>query len=180
MDRYLGGEEIDVKVLIADLETAVAARPAVPGDPGVHALRRGHRRAARDPDPGVPRPGRAPAAAVFTVAGARVDDIGCDPDGPLLAEVVKTTTDPYLGRVSLVRVFSGTLRAEQVVHVSGHSSQFRARRADAGRRRPTHDDRRTPTTTRTRRSARSSSPLGKTLRPVPYCVAGDLCVGRAS
>ena len=63
MDRYLGGEEIDVKVLIADLETAVAGARLFPVIPGCTALRRRHRRAAGGPDPGVPRPGRAPAAA---------------------------------------------------------------------------------------------------------------------
>jgi elongation factor G len=40
----------------------------------------------------------------------------------LCAEVVKTTSDPYVGKVSIVRVFSGTLRAEAPVHVSGHFS----------------------------------------------------------
>ena len=48
----------------------------------------------------------------------------CDPSGPLLAEVVKTTSDPYVGRVSLVRVFSGTIRPDTTVHVSGHFTSF--------------------------------------------------------
>ena len=34
--------------------------------------------------------------------------------------MVKTTVDPYVGRVSLVRVFSGTLQPDLSVHVSGH------------------------------------------------------------
>ena len=41
-----------------------------------------------------------------------------------MAEVVKTTSDPYVGRLSLVRVFSGTLVADQSVHVSGHFTAF--------------------------------------------------------
>ena len=38
--------------------------------------------------------------------------------------MVKTTTDAYVGRVSLVRVFSGTVLPDATVHVSGHLSAF--------------------------------------------------------
>jgi elongation factor G len=83
----------------------------------------------------------------------------CDPNGPLVAEVVKTTIDPYVGRVSLVRVFSGTLRPEHVVHVSGHGM--------AERGHPDHDA--------DERFAHLYSPLGANLREVPACIAGDIC-----
>jgi elongation factor G len=88
-----------------------------------------------------------------------------------VAEVVKTTSDPYVGRVSLVRVFSGTLRPETVVHVSGHFSDFFG--PDRG-----HDDHDVD-----ERVGTLSSPLGKTQRQVTRCVAGDICavakLGRA-
>ena len=82
----------------------------------------------------------------------------CDPAGPLVAEVVKTSTDPYVGRISLVRVFSGTLRPDLPVHVSGHGQEARGH-AD-------HDI--------DERVGSLSSPLGKTQRPVAEAVAGDI------
>jgi elongation factor G len=78
--------------------------------------------------------------------------------------VVRTATDPYVGRVSWVRVFSGTLRPDSAVHVSGHGAGGPWQRPDH----PDHDtdDRIGPLT----------SPLGSALRPVAACPAGDICV----
>ena len=73
--------------------------------------------------------------------------------------MVKTTIDSYVGRVSLVRVFSGTLKPESVVHVAGHGMEARGH--------PDHDA--------DERIAHLYSPLGSSLREVPYCVAGDIC-----
>lgn len=39
-----------------------------------------------------------------------------DGDGPLAAFVFKTTADPYVGKINYVRVFSGTLKADQHVY----------------------------------------------------------------
>ena len=94
-----------------------------------------------------------------TLDGKPVTGLSCDPDGPLLAEVVKTASDPYVGRISLVRVFSGTLRPDAPVHVSGHGLAERGH-AD-------HD--------MDERIGALTSPLGKQQRPVPQSVAGDIC-----
>src|SRR5260370_32853438 len=67
-----------------------------------------------------PSPAEHPLPSVTTPDGKPVPGLASDPKGPLLAEVVKTTSDPYVGRISLVRVFSGTLRPDASVHVSGH------------------------------------------------------------
>ena len=173
MDRYLGGEQIDVKLLVADLETAVARATLFPVIPTSALAGTGLLELVEIMTEAFPAPAEHPLPNVFTVAGRRVDDVSCDADGPLLAEVVKTTTDPYLGRVSLVRVFSGTLRAEQVVHVSGHSSSFRDEPGEAygSGHESGHQDH-----DEDEKVGALSSPLGKTLRPVPFCVAGNLCV----
>ncbi|HJX44416.1 MAG TPA: elongation factor G-like protein EF-G2 [Geodermatophilus sp.] len=159
MDRYLAGEEVPVADLVADLETAVARgsfHPVLCAAPlagvGVSELLDLLVSAFPCPCehgcPPVTRPDGSPAPA-----------LSCDPAGPLVAEVVKTTTDPYLGRVSLLRVFSGTLTPDTPVHVSGHGG------ADRGH--PDHDA--------DERVGAVSSPLGAALRPVASAPAGDVC-----
>src|SRR5690606_3429429 len=73
---------------------------------------------------GFPAPATHPSPEVFTPAGKAAAPITADPSGPLVAEVVRTTSDPYVGRLSIVRVFSGTLRPDQQLHVSGHAASF--------------------------------------------------------
>ncbi|GAA3382879.1 elongation factor G-like protein EF-G2 [Cryptosporangium minutisporangium] len=167
MDRYLAGEEIDPDVLITDLETAVSRGsfyPVLPADPstgvGLAELLDGIVRAC-------PAPDERPAPAVTTIDGDPRDPLTADPAGPLVAEVVKTTVDPYVGRVSLVRVFSGTLRAEDTVHVSGHGVRSSDDTHAPGEAWADHDA--------DERAAHLYSPLGTQLREVPYAVAGDLC-----
>ena len=79
--------------------------------------------------------------------------------GRWLGEVVRTTIDPFLGRVCLVRFFSGTLREDSAVHVGGRGLADRGHEDHDSDERVTH----------------LYSPLGSSLRPVPYCVAGDIC-----
>jgi elongation factor G len=159
MDRYLAGEEIDPSVLIDDLETAVARGtfyPVVgvsaPGGVGLAEVLEVLVRA-------FPSPLEHDLPPVTRPDGSPHDPLTVDPDGPLVAEVVKTTLDAYVGRVSLVRVFSGTLRPEQIIHVSGHGM------ADRGHADHDVDE----------RVSHLYAPLGAALREVPYAVAGDLC-----
>jgi len=159
MERYLDGEEIELKVLVDDLETAVARGSFYPVI-GVSATTGvGLAEVLEVLTSAFPSPLEHQAPAVTGVDGSPRDPLTCDPAGPLVAEVVKTTIDPYVGRVSLVRIFSGTLRPETAVHVSGHGL------ADRGH--ADHDE--------DERVTHLYSPLGATLRPVESCVAGDIC-----
>jgi elongation factor G len=159
MDRYLAGEEIETAVIIDDLEKAVARGHFYPVLPVCAETRVGLDALLEVLTSGFPSPLEHPLPAVTGVDGAPRDPLVCDPAGPLVAEVVKTTIDSYVGRVSLVRVFSGTLRPESVVHISGHGM--------AERGHPDHDT--------DERFAHLYSPLGATLREVQACIAGDIC-----
>ncbi|MFB6811344.1 elongation factor G-like protein EF-G2 [Streptomyces sp. NPDC056387] len=163
MDRYLGGEDIDVKTLVDDLERAVARgtfHPVLMAAPAADGARQGLGTVEllELVTGGFPTPLERAAVPVTAPDGADRPAVTCDPDGPLVAEVVKTSSDPYVGRVSLVRVFSGTLRPEETVHVSGHGL------ADRG-----HEDHDVD-----ERIGALTSPFGKQQRTLTQVIAGDL------
>jgi translation elongation factor EF-G len=108
MERYLGGEDIDQSVLIEDLEKAVARASFFPVIPACSGTGVGTLELLEIITSAFPSPPEHRLPEVFTPQGKTREGLACDPHGPLLAEVVKTTSDPYVGRVSLVRVFSGT------------------------------------------------------------------------
>ena len=159
MDRYLSGEEIDPKVLIEDLEKAVARGSFYPVLVTSAPQKIGMLELLEVMTEAFPSPAEHPLPDVTTPDGKPVTGLSSDPKGPLLAEVVKTTSDPYVGRISLVRVFSGTLRPDASVHVSGHG------RAASGHEDHDNDE----------RIGALTSPLGKQQRPVTQCAAGDIC-----
>ena len=109
MDRYLGGEPVTEDALLVDLHRAMSRGTFFPvvaacSTSGVGCAELLDRSSAASR-----RPASTPARRPTRPPGARADPVTCDRCGPLVAEVVKTTSDPYVGRVSLVRVFSGTL-----------------------------------------------------------------------
>ncbi|MEZ0068732.1 elongation factor G [Streptacidiphilus sp. MAP12-20] len=151
MDRYLGGETIDTKTVIDDLERAVARghfHPVLAALPPADGSREGVGTAellelitSAFPSP----------VEHVTPLPAGEADLACDPEGPLAAQVLKVTSDPYVGRLTLCRIFSGTLRPDGQVHVGDVDERVGA----------------------------LSSPFGKTLRPVAQAVAGDIvCVAK--
>lgn len=160
LDRYLSGEELDPGMLSADLHTAVGRgrfHPIVPvcasgtaGDFGLSELLDVIVR-------GFPSPLERPLPVAWTPVGAPGPQLSCDPAGPLAAEVVRTWVDPYLGRVSLVRIFSGTITADTPLHVSGHGGSERGH--------PDHDA-----------DEKTATLLNVALAPIDSAVAGNLCV----
>ncbi|MEC5184743.1 elongation factor G [Cryobacterium sp. MP_3.1] len=159
MDRYLGGAQIDLDTLTGDLEIAVVRGSFYPvlatsAETGV-----GMTELLELLTGAFPSPMERALPSVTYLDGRPVGPLTCDPDGPLVGEVVRTTIDSFLGRVCLVRIFSGTLREDTIVHIGGHGLTDRGHQDHDSDERVTH----------------LQSPLGAILRPVPYCVAGDIC-----
>lgn len=159
MEQYLSGDEIDSAAARADVVQAVAharfhpvlfstTQPAGFGADEVLDLIVS----------GFPSPELHSIPAVHSLTDGSSVELHADAGGPLVAEVVKTTSDPYLGRISLVRIFSGTLKADDVVHVSGHFAPASG-----------HEDHDVD-----EKVGALSSPFGKVLRPVAVGIAGDI------
>ncbi len=163
LDRYLAGEELGLDVLIDDLETAVARGTFYPVLPVCAGTGLGLSELLEVLSGAFPSPVEPEPPETMPLYGSEAPGLNCDPDGPLLAEVVRTTVDPYLGRLSVLRIFSGTLTPETAVHISGHGG--------AERGHPDHDA--------DERVGQIYSPLGATLRPIERAIAGDICaIGR--
>ncbi|MFF2296480.1 elongation factor G-like protein EF-G2 [Arthrobacter sp. NPDC058127] len=159
MDRYLGGEEVPIDTLVEDLETAIVRGTFFPVLASSSVTGVGTAELLEVLTRAFPSPTEGSLPTVTDLGGTPVAPLTCDPDGPLLGEVVRTTVDPFLGRVCLVRVFSGTLREDSAVHVGGHGL--------AERGHPDHDS--------DERITHLYSPLGSNLRHVQFAVAGDIC-----
>jgi elongation factor G len=56
-----------------------------------------------------------PSPAHATVKAEDGKELKADPAGPLAAQVFKTTADPFVGKLTFLRVFSGTLKADSHV-----------------------------------------------------------------
>ena len=62
----------------------------------------------------LPSPADAPAVVAEDAAGEPVE-VACDEAGPLAAYVFKTVADPFVGKLSYVKVVSGTLKSDSAL-----------------------------------------------------------------
>lgn len=118
MARYFEEGEISTKELdIAILRAVIAGTlipvycTAVKKDIGVSELMHGIAAYAPSPEQ---------LKRHVTVDGVDIE-VEPDVDGPLIGQVVKTRIDPFISKVSYIRLYSGTLRKDDYVHIVGES-----------------------------------------------------------
>jgi len=105
--KYLEGEELSPDELLVGLRMGIVSGNVVPVLTGSGGKVLGIRRLLETVVQLFPSP-----QDVNTQAE---DVLSPDPAGPLAALVFKTTADPYVGRLTYFRVFSGTLKADSQV-----------------------------------------------------------------
>src|SRR4051794_7205543 len=101
LDRYLSGDDIGIEVLVDDLETPVARGTFYPVLPVGAGTRRGPAAPLEGLCGAFPSPADVTIPETQPLYGTDTKVSECNPAGPLLAEVVRTTVDPYLGRLSI-------------------------------------------------------------------------------
>lgn len=162
MDRYLGGEDLDTDYLLDDLMKAVATANLFPVVPVASHTGVGVEELLRLIEHGFPTPSLHSNPPIASPNGDDLPTPATDPSEPLVAQVIRTTTDPFAGRLSMVRIFSGTLRADDVVHVSGH----RSRGGDADEGQSHHDA--------DERVGLIQAAVGTELKPRQSAIAGEI------
>lgn len=124
LTKYLEGEEISDAELEACLRKGVKESVLAPVLVGSAASGIGLRALLDAIIRYLPSPAdEAPAEAVDR-SGATVA-IAPDADGPLLVRVFKTAADPFVGRLTMLRVLSGTLHSQGHVWNANHGEDER-------------------------------------------------------
>ena len=124
MEKYFSGEEFTPEELRLGLIEAVRHGDVIPVFCGSAARCWAVGYALTRMCELMPSPADVGAVVATDAAGNEVE-LALDPDGPPVAVVFKTLADPYVGRISLFRVYSGTISAGDTLYNPQHRKDER-------------------------------------------------------
>ena len=123
LNTYLEGGEISSVQLTAALRTGIAQGVVYPVLAGSAAKGIGVTKLLDAIVADCPAPGDVPARTA--TAGGEQQELAADASGPLAAHVFKTAADPFVGRLTYLRVISGTFKADTHVWNANRNSDER-------------------------------------------------------
>lgn len=115
MMKYLENEELTEEEVAAALAKGAKSRLLVPVLAGSASKNLGIRHLLE----AIVAYGVSPTEAEVKVVEAATQEeqvLAADPAGPLVAQVFKTTADPFVGKLTYLRVFSGTLQSDSRIY----------------------------------------------------------------
>ena len=123
-DRYLSGEELSAEEVIAGVRTAVLAGELVPilatasapQGVGIEEFLETTRSFLPSPLDG---------KKVDVTKDGNTAEYAVDPAGPLAAFIFKTTADPFVGKLSVFRVYQGTVKSNSEIWNSNREQSER-------------------------------------------------------
>lgn len=113
LERYLEGGEIDREEAIAAMKTGLARGDLVPLFCGAAEQTYGMRALLSKIVELVPAPSDRPPVAAEAWGSAERVELKADDEGPFVAQVFKTVSEPHVGDVTMFRIYSGIVRNGQ-------------------------------------------------------------------
>ena len=111
-DKYLEGEEITQEEMLAGVKQGLMEGTLVPILTGAPLKGIGVTEFMDFAAAYLPSPADVPAVPARVAGSDETTDIECDSDGPLAALVFKTAADPFVGKLSYFRVYSGVFKSD--------------------------------------------------------------------
>jgi len=127
-EKYLNGEEISVPQIKAALRKGVLQRKVVPAYCGTAFKNKGVQLALDAVLDYLPAPTDIPPVEGIVPGTNVVETRKSDPNGPFAALVFKIMTDPFVGALSFIRVYSGTLNSGSYIYNAKNSAKERVSR----------------------------------------------------
>ena len=121
--KYLEGEELTAEEISSGLKSAILSGDVIPVLSGSASHEIGIRAAMDMILSLVPSP--VEAAPYPAIIDGEEGELPGDPDGVTAALVFKTIADPYVGRITLFRVFNGTVKTDSRLYNVNKESEER-------------------------------------------------------
>jgi len=123
MEKYLEGEELSPQEIEETFIRGIKSRLILPIVCGSATLNMGVAQLMNLIAQALPAPTERGAIEGTRPGGDEVIERIPEPDGPFSSIVFKTVADPFAGKLSLLRIFSGTLKAESNVYNANKESK---------------------------------------------------------